>query len=307
MAAPRMGVTEWSMLILLSVLWGGAFLFSKVAVTELAPFTVVLGRVGLGALALLLVVHAMGQRMPTAGRAWGPFFVMGALNNVIPFSLIFWGQTHIASGLAAIINATTPLFAVILAHFLTGDERMTGNRLTGVLFGFAGVAAMIGPAALIDGFGLNILAQAAILGAALCYASAGIFGRRFRGMPPLVIAAGQVTASALMILPIALLVDHPWNNALPSPTIWMAVAGLALLSTTAAYILYFRILATAGATNVALVTFLIPISALLFGATLLHERIEPRQIAGMALIGLGLMVLDGRPLMALRRASAIRS
>lgn len=300
MTAPRMGTTEWLLLILLSVLWGGAFLFGKVAVAELRPFTVVLGRVALAAVVLLAVVRAAGLPLPATPRAWAPFFVLGLLNNIVPFSLIFWGQTQIASGLAAILNATTPLFGVVLAHWLTPDERMTGARLGGVLLGMAGVAVIVGPAAL-AGAGLNLLAQFAVLGAALSYGCAGIYGRRFRGTPPLVTAAGQVTASALMILPVVLLVDRPWEGAMPGAATWGALVGIALLGTAGAYVLYFRILATAGATNALLVTFLIPVSALLLGAAVLDEVIEARQLAGMALIGLGLAVIDGRPLARLRR------
>ncbi|WP_431854561.1 DMT family transporter [Azospirillum sp.] len=300
MTAPRMGLTEWLMLILLSVLWGGAFLFSKMAVAELRPFTVVLARVGLAAAALALVVRAAGLRMPDSARAWRPFFVLGFLNNLVPFSLIVWGQTQIASGLAAILNATTPLFGVVLAHALTADERLTAPRLAGVLLGIGGVGVIVGPEAL-GGAGTAVLAQLAVLGAALSYGCAGIYGRRFRGTPPLVTAAGQVTASALMILPVALLVDRPWEGAVPGAETWGALVGLALLGTAGAYVLYFRIMARAGATNAMLVTLLIPVSALLLGAVVLGEAVEPRQAAGMALIGLGLAVIDGRPLGWVRR------
>ena len=300
MTAPRMGATEWLLLIALSLLWGGSFVFVKVAVAELPPLTVVLIRVGLAALALLAVVRALGLRMPTSASAWGALAVMGALNNVVPFSLICWGQTQITSGLAAILNATTPLFSVVLAHLLTRDERMTPGRLAGVALGIGGVAVMVGPAVL-GGLEIAVLAQVAILGAALSYACAGIHGRRFKGQPPLVTAAGQVTASALMMLPLALIVDRPWLGALPGPAVWGALAALALLGTAAAYVLYFRILATAGATNVMLVTLLVPVSALLLGFLLLGEAVEARQLAGMALIGLGLAVIDGRPLGWLRR------
>ncbi|WP_448188690.1 DMT family transporter [Azospirillum sp. sgz301742] len=305
MTAPRMGTTEWLLLILLSLLWGGAFLFGKVAVAELRPFTVVFGRVALAAAVLLVIVRAARLPLPATPRAWGPFIVLGLLNNVIPFSLNFWGLTQIPSGLAAILNATTPLFGVVLAHLLTPDERMTGARLGGVLLGLAGVVVIVGPAALgglaFDGAGLTLLAQLAVLGAALSYGCAGIYGRRFRGTPPLITAAGQVTVSALMILPVALLVDRPWEGAMPGAATWGALAGIALLGTAGAYVLYFRILATAGATNALLVTFLIPVSALLLGAVVLDEPIEPRHLAGMALIGLGLAVIDGRPLSMLRR------
>ena len=300
-----MGPAEWLLLVILSVLWGGSFFFAEVALAGLPPFTVVLGRVGIAALALISLVHVNGRRLPRSPRPWGAFLIMGALNNLIPFSLIVWGQTQIASGLAAILNATTPLFTVVLAHHLTRDERLTPGRLAGVVLGFAGVAAMIGPSAL-AGLGAAVVAQLACLAAALSYACAGIFGRRFRGTPPLITAVGQISASTLMILPLALLVDHPWTLPLPGATTWAALVGLALLSTALAYVIYFRILAVAGATNLLLVTFLIPVSALVLGIAILGERLALGQLAGMALIGLGLAALDGRPLALLRGAGAGR-
>jgi drug/metabolite transporter (DMT)-like permease len=290
-----MGPAEWLLLVALSVLWGGSFFFSKVALAELPPFTVVLGRVGLAAVALVVMVLGSGQRLPRSLRLWGAFLVMGALNNLIPFSLIVWGQTAIASGLAAILNATTPLFTVVLAHLLTRDERMTPGRLSGVVLGLLGVALMIGPAAL-AGLGVAVVAQLACLAAALSYALAGIFGRRFRGTPPLVTAAGQVSMSTLLILPLALVVDRPWSLPPPGPSTWGVLIALALLSTALAYILYFRILAAVGATNLLLVTFLIPVSALVLGIRILGERLAPGHLAGMALIALGLAAIDGRPL-----------
>ena len=175
-----MGSFEWLLLILLSILWGGSFFFSKVALTELSPLTLVLGRVGIAAIALNLVVVATGQWMPSSLKTWGLFLVMGVLNNLIPFSLIFWGQTHIGSGLASVLNATTPLWTVLLAHWMTADERLTGGRIVGVLLGLGGVAIVIGLDAL-RGMGSNVLAQFAILGATLSYACAGIFGKRFKG------------------------------------------------------------------------------------------------------------------------------
>lgn len=299
----RMGATEWVLLLTLSVLWGGSFFFGKVAVAELPPLTVVLGRVGLAAVALNLLVVLSGRRLPRPGAAWLPFLAMGALNNAIPFALIVWGQIRIGSGLAAILNATTPLFTIAVAHALTRDERLSRNRLAGVLFGLGGVAVMIGPAAR-DGLDGSVAAQLAVLGAALSYAFAGVFGRRFRGLPPLIPAAGQVTGSTLLVLPAALLVDRPWSLPPPSVAAWGAVLGLALLCTALAYVIYFRILAAAGATNLLLVTFLIPVSALLLGIGLLDERLEPRQLLGMALIFAGLAAIDGRPLALLRRRLA---
>lgn len=301
-----MGPKEWLLLVTLSVLWGGSFFFSKVALSELAPFTVVLGRVALAALVLNGIVYATGRRIPLSARMWAAFLAMGALNNLIPFSLIFWGQTQIASGLASILNATTPLFTVMVAHLLTKDERLTPNRMGGVLLGLVGVAVMIGPAVL-SGLDRHVIAQLAVLGGALSYAFAGVFGRRFKGEPPLVVAAGQVTGTTVMMLPIALLVDRPWTLAAPHPTTWGALIGLALLSTAIAYVIYFHLLAVAGATNLLLVTFLIPVSALLLGMIVLGERLDPRHFVGMALIGLGLAAIDGRPLAYLRVPSGSRA
>jgi drug/metabolite transporter (DMT)-like permease len=297
-----MGPREWALLITLSILWGGSFFFAEVALEALPPLSVVFARVAIGALALLVLVHAVGLRLPREIRLWRAFFVMGALNNLIPFCLIAWGQTAITGGLAAILNATTPLFTVVLAHMLTRDERLTLPKLAGVVIGCLGVAVMIGPEVLgglgTGGLGIAVLAQIAVLAAALSYAFAGIYGRRFRDTSPLITAAGQVTASTLLLCPLALMVDQPWTLALPEPaiawTILGALLGLGLLSTAAAYVIYFRILASAGATNLLLVTFLIPVSAILLGVMVLSERLTAAQLAGMGLIALALAAIDGR-------------
>ncbi|MDP1964547.1 MAG: DMT family transporter [Reyranella sp.] len=292
-----MRAREWSLLVLLSILWGGSFFFAKVALAELGPFTIVFFRVALAALALNIVASAIGASLWRAGTPWRQLLVMGALNNALPFSLIFWGQTTITSGLASILNATTPLFTAVVAHIFTRDERMTVRKLVGVLAGLAGVAILIGP-----DLGGSLWGQIACLAAALSYAFAGIYGRRFKalGVQPLQAAAGQLTASAILILPIMLLVEPAWTA--PSAVTWGAVASLALLSTALAYVIYFRILAAAGATNLLLVTFLIPVTAILLGAAFLGERLELRQFAGMGLIGLGLAAIDGRIAARLRAA-----
>ena len=286
---------EWVRLVILSILWGGSFFFVEVALVELPPLTLVFGRVGIAAVALFLLVRCLGHHMPRDAHAWGAFAIMGTLNNLIPFSLIVWGQTHIASGLAAILNATTPLFTVVLGHLLTRDEKMTPMRLIGVLIGLAGVTLMFG-AEVLGGLGLAIVAQFAVLGAAISYACAGLFGRRFKDTPPLVTATGQLTATTVLMLPLVLLVDRPWTLPAPSPSTWAAIIALALLCTAVAYVIYFRILAAAGATNLLLVTFLIPVSAIGLGVTVLGERLGPEHLAGMALIGLGLAAIDGRAL-----------
>ncbi len=291
----QMDASEWGMLVALSLLWGGSFFFIGIAVKELPPVTIVTLRVSLAATALLIVCRIMGLHLPRQWAVWRAFFGMGLLNNIIPFCLIVWGQTHIASGLASILNATTPLFTVIVAHFLTADEKMTGNKLAGVLIGFAGVATMIGPAAF-GGAISGLWGQIAILGAAISYSFAGIFGRRFKamGVPPLMTATGQISSSTLMLIPAALLIDKPWTLAMPSLGTWGALIGIALLSTALAYLIFFRILATAGATNLALVTFLIPVSAILLGSLTLGEQLEIKHFAGMAMIAAGLAAIDGR-------------
>jgi drug/metabolite transporter (DMT)-like permease len=293
---------DWALLLSLSVLWGGSFFFVGIAVKELPPLTIVLLRVALAAIALHVVVLVMGVRLPATRETWRAFFAMGLLNNVVPFILIVWGQTHIASGLAAILNATTPLFTVIVAHFFTADEKVTGGRLFGVVAGFVGVAIMVGWAAL-QAFGGELLAQLAILLAAVSYAFAGVFGRRFgaMGIAPLTSATGQVRAASLVLTPLALIADRPWTLPWPSTSSIGALVGLALLSTALAYILYFRILASAGATNLVLVTLLIPVSAILLGVLFLGETLQAKHILGMALIGVGLAAVDCRPWRVARR------
>jgi len=290
-----MGGREWAMLLALAVVWGGSFFFNGVAVRELPTLTLVWLRVAVAAGTLLVVLRLLGRHMPREGSVWAAFFGMGLLNNVLPFVLIAWGQHHIASGLAAILNATTPLFTVLVAHGLTADERLTPAKGAGVVVGFAGAAVMIGADAL-RGTGTSVVAELACLGGALSYAFAGIFGRRFRrmGVTPLATATGQLSASTLVLLPMALIVDHPWALAMPHMATWGAVLGIGLLSTALAYVLYFQILAAAGATNLLLVTFLIPVSAILLGVLVLDETLLPRQLIGMGLIGVGLVLLDGR-------------
>ena len=298
-ALPAMGATEWLMLLGLSVLWGSSFLFFALLAAELPTLTVVLGRVGFAALALNLLLVLRGTPM-TRAMPWRAFAVMGLLNNVVPFLLFAFAVTRIPSGLASILNAATPIFTVLAAHALSRDERLTVAKIIGVGCGFAGVVVLVGPGFL-GGLGLlgglgqaDALGQACCLLAAISYAFAGLYGRRFRGLAPMHVATGQITASTALVLPAALIVDRIWTLASPSPTAWAAFAGIALLCTAAAYILYFAILARAGATNLLLVTFLLPASALLLGALVLAEPVTPRALAGMALIGAGLAAIDGR-------------
>lgn len=298
---------EWTQLILLSILWGGSFFFIDVAVQDLPILTIISLRLLLASLALIAVVHFSGLKMERRPSVWLCFLGMGILNNAIPFTLIVWGQTYIGCGLAAILNGTTPIFTVVAAHLLTRDEKLTRQKIAGALIGFSGVVVIIGPEAL-SGIKQNIMPQLAVLGAAFSYAMAGIFGRRFKtlGVKPIVTASGQVIASTCLLLPLAIIIDQPFTLAPPRLEVLLAIVALALLSTTLAYILYFRILSIAGATNVLLVTLLIPVSAILLGVLILGEQLEVKHLTGMGLIALGLLSIDGRLYRKIPRRAEIR-
>ena len=293
-ARTQMNAAEWAMLVALSLLWGGSFFFNGVAVRELPPLTIVFARVALAAATLHLVMAVTGRRLPGRREVWIAFAGMGVLNNLVPFTLIVWGQGQIASGVASILNATMPLFTVLVAHGFTADEKLTPARIAGVVAGFLGVAVMLGGA----GFSGDapVAAYAAILGAALSYGFASVYGRRFRtlGVAPMSVATGQLTMSSLMLAPLVLVAERPWTLPLPGAGTVLALVGLATVSTALAYLLYFRILAGAGATAISLVTLLIPPSAIALGIAFLGEVLLPRHIAGLALIGLGLALVDGR-------------
>lgn len=286
---------EWAMLLTLSLLWGGSFFFIELLVEHLPPLTIVTLRVALAAITLWLIILARKYDVPNTLKAWTALIIVGFLNNALPFTLITWGQTHINSGLSSIFNATTPFFTVLVAGALLADEKITRNKILGVLIGVIGVSTLIGPEAL-KGLTGSVFGQLAVLGAAISYAFAGVFARRFKalGISPLMVATGQVTTAAIMLTPLALFIDTPWTLAIPPVPIIGAMLGLAFLSTVVAYILYFRLIASAGATNAALVTFIIPISAIMLGVIILGETFTPLQAIGMALIGLGLIVMDGR-------------
>lgn len=307
MSAPplRLDGRAWIELSLLSLVWGGSYVFAELALDALPPLTLVWLRVTVAAAALHVAVRAAGLRMPWERRRWAAFAAMGALNNAIPFTLIVSAQTVLTAGLAAILVAATPFLTLLLASRLTADERPTAARLAGVAAGMAGVAITIGPAALAGGD--SPVAQLAVLAAALSYALAGLYGRRFADTPAPVVAAGQVTASSALLLPVVLAVDRPWTLAAPGPSVWIAVAGFGILSTALAYVLYFRILARAGATNLLLVTLLAPATAVALGAVLLGEPVAGRALVGMAVIAAGLALVDGRPLAAVRRRVAGRT
>ena len=293
MSTQRMTGGDWLTLAILSLLWGATFLFAKLALRDIQPLTLVAQRVVIAALVLLGVLALHGESLKAHLPRWRDFLLLGLLNNVVPFSLLFLGQRHLTAGLAAILNATTPIFTVLVLHVLSRDERLTLLKTVGVALGFAGVVVLVGPEAL-NGLSHHLGAELLCLGATLSYAFALLVGRRFRATPPLVTATGQLVASSVIMLPAALAIDQPWSRAAPSPTALAAALAMAMFSTALAYILYFRVLARAGATNAALVTFLIPASAIGLGASILGEALLPGHIVGLCLILAGLAVLDGR-------------
>lgn len=299
MRPPQMAHGDWLQIVLLALVWGISFFLTEICLRDFGPLTLATARVGLAAMVLLAFAAMRGEDLPKAWTDWGTLAFMGLINNALPFSLIMWGQVSIDSGLASILNATTPLFTFIFAHFLTKDERMTRRGAAGVGIGFLGAVVLIGPGAL-AGIGIQSWGQMAVMAAAMSYAMAGIFGRRLSRFSPIVSAGCMTGCAAVILLPAAVLFESPWT-ARPDLATWAALAALAVVSTAFAYILYFRILASAGATNLLLVTFLIPIAAVLLGALALGEVVTPTAVAGMLLIFLGLAVIDGRLLTAIRR------
>ena len=289
----------WLQLLLLGAIWGGSFFFARIAVQYMAPLTLVLFRVAIAALALHIYLGSRGIRIWEYRHHAAGFAALGILNNVIPFSLLFLGQTVLGAGLASILNATTPIWTLIVATFLTVDEKITLRKLSGVLLGIAGLVVMIGPG-VVTGFGGPLWAEFAVIGATISYAFAGVFAKRFKGVPPTVTATGQLTASTLIMIPIVLLHDGMPDVTGLNATVWSAVVSLALLSTAFAYILFFSIVRAAGATNASLVTLIVPVSAILLGTIFLAERLTAPDYLGMMLIGFALLTIDGRLITALR-------
>ena len=297
----QMNKSDWGTLLVLALIWGAAFLFIGVAVRHVPPLTYVWLRLAIAAAAMWAFLRWKGAALDLPRSAWGSILLLALLNNALPFTLFGWGQTHIASGLASILNATTPIWGVVVAHFFTADERLTPRKLAGVLLGFGGVALMIGPS-LLSNLGSSALAQLACVTAALLYALAAVWARRFRrqGLSPLTVTTGQLTAGAAMMLPVALIVDQPWTMAMPPLTAWGSIIALAVVCSAFGYVLYFRLIDSSGATNALLVTLLVPPVAILLGSLFLAEVLAPQDFAGLALIALGLAAIDGRLLRVFR-------
>ena len=291
-------------LLVLALLWGPSFFFIKIAVSEIPPFTLVLGRVGIAAGLLYLLLRWQGQRFPKFGPFWGHFAVIGFFSNALPFTLFNWSELHISSALASILNGTTPLFTLVLAHFFVADDRMTPLKSVGALVGFGGLILLIGPA-LLAGVHATTLGLLAATAAAFSYGVALVYVRKnLRGLPPLVGPTAQLLAATIYVAPLALIVDRPFSRALPSWEAIGAVLFLAVLGTGLAFVLYYRLIEHTSATFVSMVTYLVPVVGLALGVFILHERPGWNAYAGCALILLGVMIVNGVFGLARRRITA---
>lgn len=288
-----MNAWTWSLLVLLGLIWGASFFFARIAVQHVPPLTLVFLRLLIAALALHIYIAGRFDIYSILKVRWREFLILGLINNALPHALIFFGQTRIGAGLAAILNATTPIWTVLIANYFTSDEKLSSAKIAGCLVGLAGTIVLIGPGISAGGEAPLWALLLPVL-AAISYGFAATYGKRFKNVPAPVTAAGQLTASSLIALPLSLLWDRPWTLAAPPLDALFAILALALLSTAFGYILYFRIMAAAGATNASLVTLLVPPSAILLGVLFLGERLTSGEFAGMALIGFGLVILDGR-------------
>lgn len=292
--APQIAPRDWLVIGGLSILWGGSFLLIELGLQGFGPLTLVFLRMALAIPLMLFALRWMGLRLPSDRRSWLHLTILGFLNIALPMALFFIAQTRIESGLASILNATTPMWSVVFAHYFIRDERATIARIIGVLVGFGGIVVMIGPDAL-AGIGTDIFAQIACLFATACFAASAVYARRLgTSIAPVSIATGQIITASLMLAPLPLLFETPFSSAAPSLTAIFAVAAMAVASTSIAYLLFFRLIARVGVGNSMLVALLMPVVAIALGVMVLGERLRDEQLAGKALILVGIMIIDGR-------------
>lgn len=299
---PNIDLTSGLLLLALATVWGGSFFFAEIALREVPPLTIALHRVFWAVPVLFLLVWKQGLTIPKSAGIWACYLIMGALNNAIPFSLIFWGQTSIGSGLASILNGTTAVFGAVVAGLLLVDEPLTSRKIVGALFGLFGVAVIMGLDALTN-FSLQNLGQLAVMGAALSYAFAGVWGKRFlSSYPPLMNAFGMLVGSTILMMPVAIFTEGKPVMAL-SMEVWASLLAVAILSTALAYLLYFKILVRAGSANLMLVTLLIPPIAVTLSVVFLGEKPGIEALLGFGIIAIGLAITDGRLLDRLNQRS----
>ena len=299
----RLGATEWLLLVLHSMLWGSAFFFVDIAKSEMSAFVMTSLRLVPAALILLAVATVMRLSLVPLLRDWWRFLLLAAINNYVPFLLLIYGQYQVTGGIAAVFNATSPLFAAFLAHALTQDEKLSANKLAGIVLGISGVGVLAWQD-LWAGSEAGLLAKAALLGAACCYGLAGIYGRTFRGFQPIVVASGQMVWALILSVPFALVIGRPWDAPMPGTSALLACLGMGVFASALASICYFTILKRAGATNALLVTLLLPMTPITLGALFLDQALRPTDVAGGVLIACALIVIDGRAFALFRRRPA---
>lgn len=287
---------DWMLLLALVVMWGSSFMFNRIAVASLPPLTVVAGRIGIAAIVLIVIVHALGKRLPPPGRDWWPYLVIAIIGNAVPFYLITWGQQVVESALAGILIAIMPLATILLAHFLIAGEHLTRQRVAGFIIGFSGILLLMGPDALagVGGDGLRIVSQLAVLGGALCYALQSVLTRLIIKGDILVAAAATLLIAAVIAVPVALLLDRPWLLA-PTASSVAAVVWLGVGPTALATVLYFMLIRSAGPTFMSLVNYLSPGVAVMLGLLVLGETPQVYAYIGLALILAGLAFSQSRP------------
>lgn len=286
-----MNLTDWLLLLLLSLLWGGSFFFNEIVLRQLAPFTLVFARVSLAAIFLWVFIFFSEEKIKISRQLVIASLILGVFNNFVPFSLIVWGQQYIEGGEASIINAAAPLFSAILGQVIRGGEKLTKNRIIGLIVGWMGVFLLVGQSGYSES-GRILYGRLAVLGASLCYALGALYGKGFN-FSPKILAAGMLSAAAIYLLPFVIFIDEPWGIQLHAGTV-LSMVSLSLFSTALAYLIYFKLLARVGATNLLLVTFLIPLTALILGLLFLGETPGWRAYLGFGIITAGLLIVDGR-------------
>jgi drug/metabolite transporter (DMT)-like permease len=293
-----MAIRDWLLVLGLGIIWGGSFFFNAILIRELGPLWVSAGRVSVGALGCWVFLFASGLRLPREKGLYWQLLLLGVLNFTIPFALFPLSQAHMASGVAAIINAMTPIMTVIISHFWLGGEKATPGKSTGVLFGFIGVATLTYPAVSAGGTS-SVLAILGCLVATICYAISLNYARNFQHINPVVVATSALTGASLAAIPLAFIFHG--TPRLVTIEGWGAMMGIGLLATTLAFLLMYPLLKRIGATNFSVVTFIAPVSAIFLGVFLLGETIELAHLLGMLAIFIGLLLIDGR-LVRLMRA-----
>jgi drug/metabolite transporter (DMT)-like permease len=280
-------------IIFLAALWGPSFLFIKIAVQEIPPLTMAAARVTLAAVILYGVLRLYRRKLPRERHIWGKFFIAGLMGNALPFVLFNWGEMYIDSALAAILNGTTPLFTLVIAHFFIHDDRLSRDKVIGAFIGFGGLLMLVAPS-LMDGFHATTLGLLAVTTAAMCYGVNIVFTKKFlRGLPGLVGPTAQLSMASLILLPISFTLEQPLSLPMPSTAATASVVALAVIGTALAFIVYYRLLETTPASALAMVTYLIPVFGVLLGVLILDEKLQWNAYAGFILILLGVMVVNG--------------